>query len=98
MIISVLQNHSRSFSSFLSVIFADYTHEKAENRSFLGVLQNESKLYWPVFPLFLSILRSISSNKNAFFTKRITDSPFSRNSDNCLFSAKFYTQRLKLDG
>jgi Gpi18-like mannosyltransferase len=80
LIISVLQNHSRSFSSFLSVIFADYTHEKAENRSFLGVLQNESKLYWPVFPLFLSILRSISSNKNAFFTKRIPDSfPLSRN-------------------
>jgi len=98
LIISVLQNHSRSFSSFLSVIFADYTHEKAENRCFLGVLPNESRLYWPVSQLFLPILRSVAPNKNAFFTKRITDSPFSRNSDNCLFSAKFYTQRLKLDG
>ena len=52
MIISVLQNELRSISSFLSANFTDFTHEKAENCRFLGVLQNEWKLFWPVFPCF----------------------------------------------
>ena len=73
MIISVLQNHSRSISSILSANFADFTLENTENRGFLGVLQNESKLCWSVSQLFLPILRSISSNNNPFFTKRIGD-------------------------
>jgi len=49
LIISVLQNHSRSFSSLLSANFTDFTHVKAEIRCFSAVLQNESRLYGPVF-------------------------------------------------
>ena len=42
MIISVLQNHSRSFSSFLFPDFAKITHENTENCCFYPVLPNES--------------------------------------------------------
>jgi hypothetical protein len=41
LIISVLQNHSRSFCPVLSADFADYTLEKAEIRCFFPVLPNE---------------------------------------------------------
>jgi hypothetical protein len=42
LIISILQNHSCSFSSFLSVNFADFTLKKTENSYFSPVLPNES--------------------------------------------------------
>jgi hypothetical protein len=74
LIISVLQNHSRSFPSFLSADISDFTHENTENRCFSALLQNESRLYWQLNPLFLSILRSFASNNNPVFTKRIGQS------------------------
>jgi hypothetical protein len=78
LITSVLQNESGVFSSFLSGNFAEFTHEKAEIRCFSSVLQNQSKLCWPLSPSFFPVLRSISSNIIAFFTKRIP-APSGRN-------------------
>ena len=51
MIISVLQNHSRSFFSFLSGNFIDFTHEKAPNRCFFPVFAEPIEAIWAGIPV-----------------------------------------------